>query len=116
MRTLGLCLGASTISIAELECESTLSGFRCYDSLKQSRIVGHHLQPHEGNPRQALVAALATIDLATFERIAVTGRRFRGLVNLSVLSEPEAVEKAYRHARPEGVQCPAVVSAGGESF
>ncbi len=45
-----------------------------------------------------------------------TGRKFRGFVNLTSIPEPEAMEYAYRFVKPPDVSCPAVVSAGGETF
>jgi predicted CoA-substrate-specific enzyme activase len=48
--------------------------------------------------------------------VAATGRRFRHFVHLTSIPEPEAVEWAYRFVKPDGVDCPAIVSAGGETF
>jgi len=117
MRTLGICLGASTISVAELEWdpippENTPGKGRP----AQPRILGHGLFPHEGNPKETLNRALETVDLGAVDRLAATGRRFRKFVNLSSIPEPEAVEHAYRFTKPPHVDCPAVVSAGGETF
>lgn len=109
-RALGLCLGASTISAVAIEQPAGT------DPDAKARILGHHLFAHEGNPRQTLIKALAAIDPTGFERIAVTGRRFRHLVRLSSIAEPEAVEYAYAHIKPAGIDCPAVVAAGGETF
>ena len=118
IRALGICLGASTVSVVQVEaprpsaaCMTDLA-----ETIKSARIRAHHLYPHEGAPRQTLLAALKEIDIGRFERIAVTGRTFRHFVNLSAIPEPEAVEYAYGYARPAGVSCPAVVSAGGETF
>jgi len=105
MKALGLCLGASTVSIVELENEAG-----------KPRITGHSVHPHEGDPKRTLFAALTDYDLASFARIGVTGRKFRQFVNLSSISEPEAVEYAYHFVKPKDVSCPAVVSAGGETF
>ncbi|SHJ90043.1 CoA-substrate-specific enzyme activase, putative [Desulfatibacillum alkenivorans DSM 16219] len=104
--SLGLCLGASTITMASInssggappEVERTLA------------------LPHEGNPRKALLKALEQFDLAAYDRITVTGRRLRNLLNLTSIPEPEAVEAAYQLLKPEGGPCQAIVSAGGETF
>ncbi|MBW2656291.1 MAG: activase, partial [Deltaproteobacteria bacterium] len=56
------------------------------------------------------------IDLPSFDRIAATGRKFRKFVNLSSIPEPQAVEFAYPYVKPADIDCPAVVSAGGETF
>jgi predicted CoA-substrate-specific enzyme activase len=59
---------------------------------------------------------LESLEIGHFDRIAATGRKFRKFVNLSSIPEPEAIEHAYPFVKPEGVDCPAVVSAGGETF
>jgi predicted CoA-substrate-specific enzyme activase len=105
MKTLGLCLGASTISIVELNYAAG-----------KPQITDYSLHPHEGNPKKTLLKALATYNLKAFDRIGVTGRKFCKFVNLSSISEPEAVEKAYRFVKPPNISCPAVVCAGGETF
>ncbi len=106
---IGICLGASTVSAVRLEAPPGTSGAKP----RIDRVV---LLPHEGNPRAALVKALAGVDPAAAARIAATGRKFRTFVNLTSIPEPEAVEAAYPYVKPAGVDCPAVVSAGGETF
>ncbi len=115
MKVLGLCLGASTVSLVQLENKK--SG-RAPDGsiVRNPRIVYHAQHPHEGNPKRTLINALKQIDVGEVDKIAATGRRFRNFVNLSSISEPEAVEYAYKFVKPPDVTCPAVVSAGGETF
>ncbi len=108
-RTLGLCLGASTISAVQVELA------RIGEEIKP-KIIGYSLHPHEGNLRQTLISVVKELDLHSYDRIAATGRRFRNFVNLTSIPEPEAVEYAYRFLKPPDVSCPAVVSAGGETF
>jgi len=108
LRTLGLCLGASTIALAAVEKTGADD--------PAPRILTHGLFAHEGNPRQTLIKALGSVDPLAYQRIAVTGRRFRYLVNLTSVAEPEAVEYAYARVKPAGIACPAVVAAGGETF
>ncbi len=110
---LGLCLGASTISVALL---SRASGHPGREGRPRVRIVRHGIYPHEGNPRQTLLAVLSDFNPTDCDTLAVTGRRFRDSVNLSAISEPEAVGYAYRFLKPDGIDCPAIVSAGGETF
>ncbi len=105
LKSLGLCLGASTVSIVQLETDG-----------RRPKITGYSLHPHEGDPKQTLAAALEQLDMKAFDRIAATGRKFCRFVNLSSISEPEAVEHAYPYVKPRGINCPAVVSAGGETF
>jgi predicted CoA-substrate-specific enzyme activase len=71
---------------------------------------------HDGDPRKALISELNKFDLSDVCKIAATGRKFRHLINLPSIAEPEAVEHAYRQVKPEGIDCPAVISAGGETF
>jgi len=108
MKALGLCLGASTVSIVQIEQSSATGG--------NPRVVQSSLHPHEGNPKQTLLSAIKDLDLQSFDRIGATGRKFRSFVNISSISEPEAVEYAYRFVKPQNISCPAVVSAGGETF
>ncbi len=107
--SIGICLGASTISAVRLETNAAVPGTK-------PRLTRVFLQAHEGNPRAALRKALAAVDPASAERIAATGRKFRSFVDLTSIAEPEAVEAAYPFVKPEGVDCPAIVSAGGETF
>jgi len=113
-RVLGLCLGASTISLVQLEGAPQRSAGHDPDRPKP-RIVGRSLHVHEGNPKDTLLAAVARLELGSFDRIAVTGRRFRKFINLTTIPEPQAVEYAYRFVKPPEVDCPAIVSAGGET-
>ncbi len=71
--------------------------------------------PHNGNPRQALLEVL-NITHSDYDKIAVTGRKFRHAVNLSSISEPEAVESALFYLNGNGRKLNAVISAGGETF
>ena len=73
------------------------------------------VQPHNGNPREAFLEAVGKITIGNKTRVAVTGRKFRDFLNLSSISEPEAVETALA-AVSGGAQINAVVSAGGETF
>jgi activator of 2-hydroxyglutaryl-CoA dehydratase len=110
MKALGLCMGASTVSLVQVEQDLDAPG------MPSPRITHHSLHTHEGDPKRTLVRALSGLDMRAFDRIAVTGRKFCRFVNLTSVSEPEAVETAYPFVKPLGVDCPAVVSAGGETF
>ncbi len=109
MKSLGICLGASTVSMIQLVQDDTTGTNR-------PRITSSIRHPHDGNPQDTLVSALNALDLSAFDRVALTGRKFRRRVNLSSISEPEAVELAYQYAKPSDIPCPAIVSAGGETF
>lgn len=106
MHSLGICLGASTISLIGLDQDETGS----------PRITLRRNRLHEGNPRRVLEEMLAQVDNIETLRIAATGRKFRNHLNLSTIPEPEAVELACRHQLPDDHPYRTVVSAGGETF
>ncbi|GAB6904394.1 acyl-CoA dehydratase activase [Desulfosarcina cetonica] len=109
---MGVCLGASTVSVA---CIGKTTDDN--DAPKTDiRILRHGSYPHEGDPRQTLLKTLADFDPWSCDRLVITGRQLRDSVNLTAISEPEAVSLAYRLLKPEGVDCPAIISAGGETF
>jgi predicted CoA-substrate-specific enzyme activase len=116
IKSLGICLGASTISLVQLEMEQNhrISGSPQQDL--QPILIDYALYPHEGDPKQTLIKAFEQLELNSFDRIAATGRKFRNFVNLTSISEPEAVEYAYQYIKPSDIACPAVISAGGETF
>ena len=116
IKSLGLCLGASTVSIVQVEQEKNLREGNPIQEKKPPRIVTYSLHPHEGDPKRTLLSAIKNLDMNSFDHIAATGRKFRKFVTLSSIPEPEAVEYAYGFVKPENVSCPAVVSAGGETF
>jgi len=107
MKALGICLGGSTVTLVELESRG-----------KGSRPVVKNvvIEAHEGDPKRVLARNIQAKDMSGFDRIALTGRRFRKLVNLSSISEPEAVEHAYEWENTTGKRYNAIVSAGGETF
>jgi predicted CoA-substrate-specific enzyme activase len=116
LRSLGLCLGASTVSIVQVEQEPFGHDHNADSPLQKPRIVKYSLHTHEGDPKRTLLMAFEQLDLNKFDRITATGRKFRHFVNLTSIAEPQAVEHAYQLVKPEDKECPAVVSAGGETF
>ncbi|RPJ12250.1 MAG: hypothetical protein EHM30_13450, partial [Desulfobacteraceae bacterium] len=93
IRSLGLCLGASTVSAVQVEA-SLRHDTRSSYTLLNPHITGFLTLPHEGDLRRTLLSALEQTG-TSFDRIASTGRRFHKLLNLSAIPEPEAVEYAY---------------------
>ncbi len=114
--SLGICVGATTVSAVKIapfhptETENTDLAFG------EFQVVTTIVRPHGGDLRKTLSAVIKDIDLSETKKIGVTGRKFRHLINLPAISEPEAVEHAYRHTKPPDVHCPAIVSAGVETF
>jgi predicted CoA-substrate-specific enzyme activase len=115
LTTLGICLGASTVSIVRIEVMKGQSFDPDALAIKPD-ITQVEILAHDGNPQQALITLLQKIDLTQVDRIAATGRKFREFVNLTSINEPQAVELAYQYVKPTDQTCPAIVSAGGETF
>lgn len=106
MKGLGICIGASTLSVVEALISGT------------GRITARPLiaRLHNGDPRTALLDVLASLPWDESLKVAVTGRKLRQAVNFSTISEPEAVEAALYHLNGRGSGIDAVISAGGENF
>ena len=93
----GVCLGASTISIAE----------RTATGVNYSRIT------HDGRVMGVLNEFFSS---ALPAKIGFTGRKFRKLITIPTVSEPETVELAYHQIQPSYPDIDCIVSAGGETF
>lgn len=105
MEALGMCLGASTLSICRVKRnEQGIS------------VVSASTITHEGNPRKTLLDALDKIPDIRNLPLAVTGRKFINFIKLTTISEPEAVEMAVPFSLPDKSKYRVVVSAGGETF
>ncbi len=111
--SLGICLGASTISVVQLEASSNGHPGGWAGKNNGTRVVDFSVHYHGGDPKQTMMSVVNELDFGIFDKIAVTGRKFHKFVNLSAISEPEAVEHAFKFVKPDDVVCPAVVSAGG---
>ena len=109
MRSLGICLGASTVTMVEMVADGKGTGGR-------PRVKEVFVKAHEGNPKKVLRDRIKSLDMSIYDAIAVTGRRFRKFVNMTSLSEPEALEYALAHVNTDGKRYNAIVSAGGETF
>jgi len=117
IKSMGVCLGASTISIVRvaqkpLEEESASGELR----LLAPQVIDYALYPHDGDPKRTLLRAFKEHPPESADRVAATGRKFRDFISLSAIPEPQAVEYAYYFSKPPDVDCPAIVSAGGETF
>lgn len=114
--SLGICVGATTVSAVKIALNKAPDANGNQPSLRSFRVLAAIAVPHEGDPRKALISELNKLDLSDVGKTAATGRKFRHLINLPSIAEPEAVEHAYRQVKPEGFECPAVICAGGETF
>ncbi|MEA1936313.1 MAG: BadF/BadG/BcrA/BcrD ATPase family protein, partial [Thermodesulfobacteriota bacterium] len=106
MKSLGICIGATTLSTVGLLTD------------RDNRIstTDIFIEPHNGNPQNTFLKILSELNIDSYSKVAVTGRKFRHFINLSSISEPEAVETALLHLNGEGKHFNAIVSAGGETF
>ena len=95
--SVGICLGASTISIAQ----------RINGKINFSRIA--HGGKVEDSVRKIIHSVVPS-------HVGITGRKFRDLMNIETVSEPEAVELAYDHIREEYPEKDTILSVGSESF
>ena len=105
MKAAGFCMGASSISMVVLE--SNDNDINC---------IHTEIIPHNGNAKKFLIDLYKNNNIDKLDKVAVTGRKFINQVNLLSISEPEAVEIAYKHLKPKYEQVDAIVSAGGETF
>ncbi len=104
-KALGVCLGATSLSIVEIEKKDN-----------SYNIVKSLVEEHQGDPKGVLSKILGKWE-TDGRAIAVTGRKFRELINLPSITEPEATEIAYQYIKPKGnIDYDVIVSAGGETF
>jgi len=105
MDALGICAGASSISVARASKTNTIA-----------KIVWSQTKSHDGNVRQVILDILSEIEDPNELHFGVTGRRFRKLLDVPTISEPEAVEVAASFLLPQGHDYQTIISAGGETF
>lgn len=96
---MGINIGASSISTVELQRKED-----------QIRVLFHQTINHQGNPKQIIEEIFKK---KTPENIVVTGRKFRNLLNITSIPEPEAVELAAEFLQ---LDADLIISAGGENF
>jgi len=101
---LGFCLGASSVSVAIVEYNGV--GFE----VKQSSSVFH-----QGDPKVIFTRLLEKYYQSDMS-VVVTGRKFRSLVALETISEPEATENAFLELIPDHDDFSGIASLGGETF
>jgi len=102
-RSLGICIGASTVSFVKAE-----------EVENKVHIVSKDSYAHEGNPKKILSEYFEENDLSNFS-IIITGRKFKHLVNADTISEPEAIEQSIRYLNLDG-KYGCLASLGGENF
>jgi len=105
MEVIGVCLGASSVSFVKITKNGT-GEFKVIDSL--------YLK-HDGDPKTVFRENLNKFNKELLP-IVITGRKFRKLINLTSISEPEATELAFKHFVPNNQNFTAIASLGGETF
>ncbi len=75
LTSLGLCLGASTVSIVQLEQNQNPKTYNPTKRNNNPRIIKSSLYPHEGDPKRTLLRLINDLDLNEFDRIVATGRQ-----------------------------------------
>lgn len=104
-KSLGICAGASTISLVLLATNGD-----------KTDILKTITKSHEGDPAGAVLNALKEIGPIDKTRIAVTGRKFRHLLALPTISEPQAIETALKFNALAAKGYRTLLSVGGETF
>lgn len=101
--SLGICIGASTISFVSSKEENGIISILNIKSIT-----------HEGNPRNYLSDFFNGFDSENYS-IVVTGRKFKELINAFSIPEPEAVEESVKFLGLNGEE-KAIASLGSENF
>ena len=86
MKSLGLCIGASNFSLSLLEKQD--------DTIN---ILESKSFSHDGHPIQLIEKLYSDYKFKTIDNIAITGRKFRNIINASAISETVAIENAYSY-------------------
>jgi predicted CoA-substrate-specific enzyme activase len=104
--SLGICIGASSIKVVEL----TKSDDRV--EVGRTEVIRH-----DCNTRDCLMTVLDRYPPQSFDHVCVTGRKFKDLVNLPTVTEPEAVEQALGFAlKRDATRYNGLLSLGSENF
>lgn len=101
----GVSIGASTVSFVGLEYN------------QQKEFVPFLIQSffHSGNPKELFAQKIKELN-PQGSPIVITGRKFRNIVNLKSISEPEAIEIAFKALYPNEKDVSAIASLGSETF
>ena len=102
---IGFCLGASSISYSVIDVTQT----------NNINVIRHGSVSHQGKPREVLTELMRELD-AHGKPVTVTGRKFRNIVNISNIPEPDATEYAFSFLNASAKNYTGIVSLGGETF
>ncbi|MBW2992482.1 activase, partial [Candidatus Woesearchaeota archaeon] len=100
---LGICIGASTIKAVAVD--------------ENYNILRKIIKNHESNPKKELKTVLKQINAEDYKYIAITGRKFKDLLNITAITEPEASEYALKkYLANKNDKFNALISLGSENF
>lgn len=104
-KTLGVCIGASTIKTALLRWDN--GAF----TLEKSNVY-----THDCNPKEAFLHSIAAYQ-DSYDFLCITGRKFKDSVAITTITEPEATEYALKYyLRDNKTPFNALISLGSENF
>jgi predicted CoA-substrate-specific enzyme activase len=106
MRSIGICVGASTITRVDVEKINNAN----------IKILNTISKIHDGNIKKTLQDLISNEDLRSTAKIVLTGRKYKNLLNLTSISEPEAIEYSYSFLKPVYGQTDYISCAGAETF
>jgi predicted CoA-substrate-specific enzyme activase len=101
----GVCLGASTVSFVRASLGDA----------GRITILDVFTEAHNGNPKDFFLDNLKIFNPDMLP-VVVTGRKFRNLVKLTSIPEPEATELAFSCLYDNLSDFSAIASLGGETF
>jgi len=101
--SLGICIGASTVSFVKTKEEGGIVSVT-------EQLSG----THEGNPKKIISEFFESFEDKGIS-VIVTGRKFKELINTKTISEPEAVEESIKFLGLNGGE-KVIASLGSESF
>jgi len=104
MKSLGVCIGSSTLSFVTLEGD--INSFKEVDV---KRVF------HNGDSKGELKKTFQSLNIESYDRICITGKKLRHSLNLSSIMEPEAVENAIEYIIEDKTKYNILVNAGGET-
>ncbi len=105
-KSLGICIGASTIRIVELLWNNG-----------EFSIGKTSVMSHQCNPKNIFLEEIKKFDFQSYDYACITGRRFKDAISLPKITEPKATEYALKHyLRGKGERFNALISLGSENF
>lgn len=108
MKSLGICVGASSIKTAILS-----------DDQNRISLIHSSTRPHESNPRLLFASLMEEFQSMDIDYCCLTGRKFRTVINLHSITEPEALEYGMEFLKLDNQlsgKYDAIISMGAENF